>query len=77
MGKIISYWELEFRKTSQILEIIELATLVFGSREDAIRWLERPARGLNRQKPIEVSLTEEGLQTVSDYLDKIKYGVYC
>ncbi|WP_371919965.1 antitoxin Xre/MbcA/ParS toxin-binding domain-containing protein [Pseudomonas sp. GV071] len=52
------------------------ATEVLGDRELAWTWMHRPARGLNRQKPIDLVLRKDGLDAVLTYLEQIKYGVY-
>jgi putative toxin-antitoxin system antitoxin component (TIGR02293 family) len=49
---------------------------VFGSQEEAEQWLERPAIGLDRQRPIDLLATPAGIDLVEDHLNRIRYGVY-
>ncbi|MEO0035082.1 MAG: hypothetical protein RLZZ501_1105 [Pseudomonadota bacterium] len=57
-------------------EILAKATAVLGSREEAERWLEQPALGLDRRRPIDLLATPAGTQLVEDYLTRLEYGVY-
>ena len=57
-------------------EILSRATEVFGSQEEAEQWLERPAIGLDRQRPIDLLATPAGIELVEDHLNRIRYGVY-
>jgi len=63
-------------RTFKFAEVVAKATLVLGSREDAVRWLTSPAMGLDRQKPIELLATPVGTQLVEELLDRIEHGVY-
>jgi putative toxin-antitoxin system antitoxin component (TIGR02293 family) len=56
--------------------IIAQATRVFGSKDEAELWLERPAPALGDEKPIELLRTPPGIQLVKQYLTRIEYGVY-
>jgi putative toxin-antitoxin system antitoxin component (TIGR02293 family) len=56
--------------------ILSRATGVFGSQEEAEQWLERPAIGLDRQRPIDLLATPAGIDLVEDHLNRIRYGVY-
>ncbi len=78
MAKNTNYWEQEAQKTFRIVEAMDNASSVFGSRNEAARWMHRPARGLNRQTPIELVLKDrDGFEAVIAYLWRIEYGVYC
>ena len=56
--------------------LLARATSVFGSQEDAERWLSEPALGLNGQRPIDLLDTPAGVGIVEDFLEQIAYGVY-
>jgi len=56
--------------------ILAKATEVFGSREAAERWLERPAIGLDRKRPIDLLITNAGAEMVEKFLGRLEYGVY-
>ena len=49
---------------------------MFGSEEEARRWLTNPAYGLEDQRPIDLLDTEPGAMQVRDYLGAIEYGNY-
>ena len=56
--------------------IVEKATSVLGSREEAEAWLKRPALGLNQSRPLDLLETVVGRQMVEDLLVRMEYGVY-
>lgn len=57
-------------------EILSRATDIFGSQEEAERWLDRPATGLDGRRPIELLSTPAGVDIVETYLTRLEYGVY-
>jgi putative toxin-antitoxin system antitoxin component (TIGR02293 family) len=57
-------------------EILAKATRVLGSQDEAEQWLERPAIGLDQQRPIDLLTTPAGVNLVEDYLGRLEYGVY-
>lgn len=57
-------------------EILAKATEVFGSQEEAERWLERSATGLDGRRPIDLLATPAGVEVVEDFLRRLEYGVY-
>ena len=63
-------------RTWKFAEILAGATTVFGSQERAEQWLERPATGLNRRRPIDLLSTPAGVELVEDFLERLEYGVY-
>jgi putative toxin-antitoxin system antitoxin component (TIGR02293 family) len=63
-------------RTWKFAEILAQASTVLGSREEAERWLERPAIGLNQQRPIDLLATPAGVRLVEEFLSRIEYGVY-
>ncbi|PTQ74309.1 putative toxin-antitoxin system antitoxin component (TIGR02293 family) [Pseudomonas sp. GV071] len=76
MTKETDYWISEAQTTFRVVKAMVKATEVLGDRELAWTWMHRPARGLNRQKPIDLVLRKDGLDAVLTYLEQIKYGVY-
>jgi putative toxin-antitoxin system antitoxin component (TIGR02293 family) len=66
----------ETEKILRIKEIFEQAVRVFGSKEEARRWLLSPAHGLEGQRPIDLMDTEPGSAQVREYLGAIEYGNY-
>jgi putative toxin-antitoxin system antitoxin component (TIGR02293 family) len=57
-------------------EILGNATEVFGSQEEAEQFMERPAIGLDQNRPIDLLGTPAGVEMIETYLQRIKYGVY-
>ena len=58
------------------VEILAKATELFGSRQEAEHWLERPAIGLNRHRPIDLLAIPAGAELVKTFLSQIEFGVY-
>lgn len=56
--------------------ILSKATAVFGTREEAEKWMIEPAMGLNRWRPIDLLATAAGSELVEQFLERIDYGVY-
>jgi putative toxin-antitoxin system antitoxin component (TIGR02293 family) len=63
-------------RTWKFAEVLAKATEVFGSREEAEAWLERPAIGLEQRRPIDLLETPAGVKLVEDHLGRLEYGVY-
>lgn len=63
-------------RTWKFAEILARATDVFGAQEEAEEWLEKPATGLNNEKPIDLLSTPAGLEMLESHLTRIEYGVY-
>jgi len=57
-------------------EILAKASAILGSQEVAERWLQTPAIGLNRQRPIDLLATRAGAEIVENFLSQLEYGVY-
>ena len=63
-------------KTWLFAETLAKATEIFGGKEEAERWMSKPAMGLDRQRPIELLQTVQGAELVNDFLGRLEYGVY-
>lgn len=63
-------------RTWKFVEILAKATEVFGSQEEAERWMERPAIALDQRRPIDLMTTPAGSDLVEDHLQRLDYGVY-
>lgn len=57
-------------------EVFARAIEVFGSREEAEGWLERPSIALEQRRPIELLATAAGTALVETTIERIDYGVY-
>jgi putative toxin-antitoxin system antitoxin component (TIGR02293 family) len=56
--------------------ILNTAIVVFGSQEAAEMWMERPAMGLDRRRPIDLLTSAAGTEMVETFLGRLQYGVY-
>ena len=63
-------------RTWKFAEILAKASATLGSQEDAENWLESPAIGLNRQRPIDLLASRAGAEMVETFLNQLEYGVY-
>lgn len=63
-------------RTWKFAEILSKATEVFGSRETAEHWLEKPALALNQSRPIDLLSTHTGTKQVETLLSQLEYCVY-
>ena len=61
---------------SAIDPIIDRATEVIGDRQEAMRWLGAPIRGLDFATPISLLGTEEGQMRVNDILGQMEHGIW-
>jgi hypothetical protein len=49
---------------------------VIGDRDEALRWLGTPVRGLGYATPISLLGTKEGAERVDDILGQIEHGIW-
>jgi putative toxin-antitoxin system antitoxin component (TIGR02293 family) len=63
-------------KTWLIAETLAQASVVFGGREAAERWMTRPAMGLDGARPIDLLRTLQGAELVTEFLGRLAHGVY-
>lgn len=57
-------------------EVLEKAQEVFGTRALAEEWMARPALGLDGEAPIDLLSNPVGYELVTDFLNRLDYGVY-
>lgn len=58
----------------RVARINARAEEVFGNRDKAALWLERPTSALNGKAPVAMLATESGARAVELLLDRINYG---
>lgn len=63
-------------RTWRFAETLTKAEDVFGDPEEAERWMNTPALGLEGRKPIDLITTQIGYELVGDFLTRMDYGVY-
>ncbi|MBA3608456.1 MAG: DUF2384 domain-containing protein [Chthoniobacterales bacterium] len=66
----------ESDKVLRFARLLGQAVQLFGSLEDARRWLKAPQRGLGGAVPLDYAQTETGAREVENLLGRIDYGVY-
>lgn len=57
-------------------QILTKATRIFGSYDEARRWMRQPVIGLNQQVPRDLVQTLAGAALVETYLNQIDHAVY-
>jgi hypothetical protein len=57
-------------------EMIDRATEIIGSREEAMRWLGTPVRALNFATPVSMLGAKDGVERVNDVLGQMEYGIW-
>ena len=63
-------------KTWKFAELFARVMSIFGSKDEAEAWFERPAIGLEQRKPIDMLSTPAGVELVEKHLTRLEYGVY-
>lgn len=66
----------ESLKVDMLATILEEATRVLRSEEEAQHWITTPIISLGHKKPIEHLTSIEGYERVKNTLTKIEYGMY-
>jgi putative toxin-antitoxin system antitoxin component (TIGR02293 family) len=56
--------------------IFSQAEAVYGSRERALAWLERPNPRLSQRTPLELLTSDEGSRIVEELLVQIDEGIF-
>ena len=56
--------------------VIYQDTKVLGSKEEAMRWLGTPVRGLDFATPISLLATKKGQTQVNDILGQMEHGIW-
>jgi hypothetical protein len=63
-------------KVERLTPIINRVTDIIGDRQEAMRWLGTPVRGLDFATPISLLGTEEGEMRVNDILGQMEHGIW-
>jgi putative toxin-antitoxin system antitoxin component (TIGR02293 family) len=66
----------ESEKVLRFRRLMDQATGIFGSEDEARSWLSRPKRGLGGAVPLEYAGSEIGAREVEMLLGRIDYSVY-
>ena len=57
-------------------KVIDHAAEVIGSRDEAMRWLGTPVRGLDFATPISLLGTKDGVKRVNNILGQMEHGIW-
>lgn len=66
----------ESDRVLRVARVAAMAEEALGGREQAVRWLHRPNRGLGNAVPLEQLDTEIGARQVEDLLGRIAHGIH-
>lgn len=61
---------------SKYAQMLERTARVLGNRQFAERWMVKPARGLNGQRPIDLLSSADGIELLETFLGRMEHGVY-
>ena len=61
-------------KTLRLIELHGLGIEVFGRADAFLRWLDKPAHGLDQEVPLSLLATAGGIELVAEELRRIAYG---
>ncbi len=62
--------------TISLMRALSKATEIFGSEENAVKWLKTPNQVLDGMTPVQAMSSRFGAEEVMDILGRIEYGVY-
>ena len=65
----------ESERLYRIARLLQAATRVFGSKEEARSWLKRPQVGLGGEVPLEIARLEPGARETERLLGRIEHGI--
>ncbi len=58
----------------KLVALYRKGVAIFGDRDAFLRWLEKPAYGIDRRVPHDLLRTSGGIELVDEELDRIQYG---
>jgi putative toxin-antitoxin system antitoxin component (TIGR02293 family) len=66
----------EWERIYRFKELLQTATRIIGSEENAKKWLKTPKKVLGGQTPLDVAKSETGAREVFRVLGRIEHGVF-
>ena len=63
-------------RLARVVRVADLAEDALGNREKAARWLRKPNRSIQDQRPIDLLKSDIGARMVERALGRIEHGVY-
>jgi putative toxin-antitoxin system antitoxin component (TIGR02293 family) len=58
----------------KLIALYQKGVSIFGNRESFINWLSKPAFGINGYVPFDLVKTSDGIDLITEELDRIQYG---
>jgi putative toxin-antitoxin system antitoxin component (TIGR02293 family) len=66
----------ESDRLSRFVDLLALATQVFGSRAEAMAWLSAPKHAFEGEVPLNLLKSDAGTRAVEEHLLRIRYGFF-
>jgi putative toxin-antitoxin system antitoxin component (TIGR02293 family) len=66
----------ESDKFARLVRIYDLTVKVFGDKEKALRWLNKPKHRFDERTPLQMLRTEVGGRMVENMLGQIEHGMF-
>jgi putative toxin-antitoxin system antitoxin component (TIGR02293 family) len=58
----------------KLIALYQKGVSIFGTRDAFISWLAKPAYGIGGHVPLDLVKTSDGIDLITDELDRIQYG---
>ncbi len=58
----------------KLIALYQKGITTFGNRASFIAWLSKPAYGIDNHLPLELIKTSDGIDLITEELDRIQYG---
>ncbi len=58
----------------KLVALYKKGVAIFGNRESFINWMSKPAYGIGNYVPLDLIKTSDGIDLITDELDRIQYG---
>ncbi|MEQ8476023.1 antitoxin Xre/MbcA/ParS toxin-binding domain-containing protein [Fulvivirga sp.] len=58
----------------KLIALYQKGVSIFGNREAFISWLSKPSYGIGGHVPLDLVKTSDGIDLITDELDRIQYG---
>jgi putative toxin-antitoxin system antitoxin component (TIGR02293 family) len=66
----------ESDRLARFMTVLALASRVFGTRADAMAWLDRPLAAFDRECPLDMLRTDSGTRVVEQHLERAIHGMF-
>lgn len=66
----------ESDRLSRFIDLLNLATQIFGSRGEAMAWLSESKRAFEGEVPLNLLKSDAGTRAVEEHLLRLRYGFF-